>query len=211
MPSEKAKGKKPEKNPGKKTERKRLNQRNLLKAAALAVLALAILITFYIISSTVQFDPLLREYGLVGLFVAAVIANATLFVVVPLDIVVLGLGKIFHPFVLGAVVGMGATIGETTAYVAGLGGRKALDKLQAKGDARLKVVQSYVERYGAPFILIGSLTPFPFDLVGIACGLIRFNIFKFFVAAFAGKFLRYTLLAYAGIWGLELIKNFFLV
>ena len=186
-------------------------KRKLLKGTALAFLILALLITFYLILGGIQLDPLLKEYGLVGLFIAAIISNATLFLVVPLDIVVLGLGKIFHPLLLGAVIGMGAALGELTAYIAGLGGRKALEQFNSEDDSRLEIVRGYVELYGMPFILIGALTPFPFDLVGIACGLVRFNIFKFFIAAFVGKFFRYTLLAYAGLLGIALLKNFFLI
>jgi len=53
------------------------------------------------------------------------------------------------------------------------------------------------------FIVLCSFTPFPFDLIGIVAGLIRYDVYKFFVGAWIGKVLRYCCIAVVGILGIE--------
>lgn len=151
----------------------------------------------------------LKDYGLIGLFVGSIISNASIFLVVPIDAVVFVLGEVYHPIVLGLVVGIGAAIGELTAYILGLGGHKVLKKIESLPLDELVDVVSQIEKKGFIFIIFAAFTPFPFDLVGIACGLIRYDIFKFFVASFIGKFFRFFVIAYAGIFGIEIVRILF--
>ena len=60
-------------------------------------------------------------------------------------------------------------------------------------------------------IALGSMTPFPFDLIGIAAGLMKYDPRKFFVAAMVGKWVRYILIAFAGSFGIAIIKSWFLI
>lgn len=192
-------------------EKKPGNQK--AKAGAIIIVAVALLVSYFAVFGKIDvmqsIYPLILEYGLLGLFLGAIIANATLFLVVPVDLIVFGLGGIYTPFVLAVVVGLGAAIGELSAYLVGVGGNKALKHLSQKESLRMELIKDYLKNYGMLFVCIGAFTPFPFDLIGIAAGLIRYSIPKFFVAALIGKFFRYFVIAYAGMLGISLIKSFF--
>ncbi len=52
--------------------------------------------------------------------------------------------------------------------------------------------------------------PFPFDVIGILCGLIKYDVKKFFAAVFIGRFALYLALAYAGSMGIKIVLDYFL-
>ena len=156
-------------------------------------------------------ESLIQTYGLVGLLAASIVANASLFLLLPIDFLVFARAPLskFHPLILGLVAGFGAAIGEMTGYVVGLGGRKLSER---KFSEKLKQVDAVKERLhnkGALFIFFGALTPFPFDLIAIVAGMVRFDIRKFFLLAFAGKFARYSIIAYAGLLSADIVLKFF--
>lgn len=176
------------------------------------VLLVVLILLFLSVTGELEmgsFESFVYHYGLAGLFVAAILSNASLFLVVPLDIVVLGLGEFYSPLLLGLVLGIGAALGEMSAYVVGLGGRQAMKRLSEESAEKLKRMSADLKDYGMLFVIVGAFTPFPFDLIGIAAGLSRYDVYRFFVAAFLGKFLRYFAIAYAGLLGLQFIKAFF--
>jgi len=161
-------------------------------------------------------NSLIVQFGLLGLFIAAIIANATLFLPVPIDIVVFIMGNIdflgigfFSPLVLGVVVGGGAAIGEMSGYIIGLFGMKSIEKLSRREIKRVENLRNRIRRRGMVFIFLGAVTPFPFDLIGLASGLIKYDWKKFFLAALAGKIVRYLLIAYAGYFSIGLVKALF--
>ncbi len=170
-----------------------------------------------IVESLLAFiNNLVVQFGLLGLFVAAIIANASLFLPVPIDITVLGFGAvdftgfgIFHPLILGIVVGGGAAIGEMSGYILGLFGMKGLERFSKGEIERVSSLRGRIKRRGMVFIFLGAITPFPFDLIGIAAGLIKYDWRKFFLAALAGKVLRYLAISYAGYFGIGLVRVLF--
>lgn len=182
-------------------------------AIAAVILCIVVIIFFLSVTGELQMgesiEGFIYKYGLAGLFVAAVLSNASLFLVVPLDFLVLGLGEFYSPLLLGLVLGIGAALGEMSAYVVGLGGRQAMKRLSAESADKLREMSANLKDYGLLFVILGAFTPFPFDLIGIAAGLSRYDIYRFFVGAFIGKFLRYFAIAYAGLLGLQFIKAFF--
>ncbi len=154
---------------------------------------------------------LVMEYGLVGLLVGSLIANASLFLVLPIDLIVLGFSAtgFFPPVVIALVAGFGAAIGEMTGYILGLGGRKAIEKKYKRGLEKVAFIKRGIKHKGMVFIFLGALTPFPFDVIGIVAGLLHYDLKKFFFASFAGKTVRYALIGYAALWGTEILLKFF--
>ncbi|MBU1930166.1 VTT domain-containing protein [Candidatus Micrarchaeota archaeon] len=156
-------------------------------------------------------------YGLLGLFVASIIANATLFLPLPITIVTFSMGALAfsNGWGLGFVVlvgiasGLGAAIGELSGYIAGFLGGKALDKAKkdTKREGKLEEVALKIEKHGMAIIFVGTFLPLPFDFFGIAAGLAKYNVKKFFVATAAGKIVRDILIASAGFFGFELIQG----
>jgi membrane protein YqaA with SNARE-associated domain len=156
---------------------------------------------------------LVLNYGLIGLLLASIIANATLFLVVPIDLLIFLIAPIskefFNPLIISIVAGLGAAIGELTSYILGLGGRKAIEKKFSKRLEHLNELKKRIKHSGMLFIFLGALTPFPFDLIGIVAGLIHYDLKKFFIASFAGKTTRYTIIAFTSIIGTEIALKFF--
>lgn len=159
------------------------------------------------------FEQLVFSLGLIGLFAASLIANAALFIVTPIDLIVVFLGstQFFHPLVIGIVAGLGGAFGEMSGYIIGLGGRKAVEKSFSVTASMFDYAKAQLNRYGVLFVFFGALTPFPFDFIGLIAGVAKYNWKKFFIALLLGKVLRYILLAYAGLFGMGLIKNLFLL
>lgn len=151
-------------------------------------------------------------YGLFGMFLAAVIANATIFFPLPMDplvvIVAASSSSIFFVLGLGFVVGFGAAIGEMVGYALGLLGISTVERFTKKKLSGIEEIQRRLHNKGMLFVFFAAFVPFPFDLVGIVAGLVRFNWAKFFAAAALGKILRYELLSLAGFFGIQAIKQF---
>jgi membrane protein YqaA with SNARE-associated domain len=162
----------------------------------------------------------LSAIGPLGLFIAAIIGNASLFLPLPIDLIIIPLASIdffglnnwifpLTPLVLGFIVGLGAAIGEFSGYFVGLAGIKSFESMQKSKVEKLKLLKDKLEQVGIPLIAFFSFTPLPFDLIGIAAGLAKYSKKKFFIGCFAGKFPRYVILAYAGYFGVNFLIHFF--
>jgi membrane protein DedA with SNARE-associated domain len=161
---------------------------------------------------------LVGNYGLLGLFVASALANATLFLPLPITVVVFGLGALaaasgwglFYVVLIGLASGSGAAIGELTGYYAGWVGGKALQDFSKNiSKNSLEEIQTRIKKYGSVVILVAAFIPFPFDIIGIGAGLVRFDVKKFLLATATGRIVRDILIATAGYYGLELARTLF--
>ena len=155
------------------------------------------------------------QFGLPGLLVASIIVNATVFIVVPIvELAVIGLAaaQVYPPWLLGIVAGLGAGLGELTGYFVGSQGRNLVQHFSAKETGIMHRVQKMLSAHtwkGTATIFILASVPFPFDVIGVAAGLAKFPLPNFFLAATAGKMLRFTVLAYAALWGFTTIVQLF--
>ena len=153
--------------------------------------------------------PLVRElvqgYGLVGLLIASIIAHASILLPMPIDIVLFAISaesaSVLEVVVLGIIVGFGAAIGEMTAYLFGLMGIKTVESAKHHEFLEIKRIRNKLGEKGMFFIFLGAFTPFPFDIIGIAAGLIKCDPKKFFLAALIGKLARFILIGLAGYYG----------
>ncbi len=104
------------------------------------------------------------------------------------------------------ITALGSTIGETTGYLLGLGGKRILEKKYKK---QIKRVNNMFQKYGSDlWIIILGATPLPDDIAGIFCGLIRYDFKRYFIATFIGKFILSLALAYAGYYSLNWVLDF---
>ena len=154
---------------------------------------------------------LISAYGLAGYFLASIIANASIFFGVPFDaiVVVLGATNAFHTIVLGLIGGFGAAFGELTAYALGFGSIKIAESFRHQQIVLLDWVKQQINQKGMLAVFLLLLIPFPFDLVGIAAGLVKMDIRRFFLATFLGKTVRYSVLAYLAAIGAKLLLAYF--
>lgn len=147
-----------------------------------------------------------NTYGLVGVFAIGFLSSFTLFIPSPAFFVVFLLGSVINPLMLGIAAGLGSATGELTAYYTGYGVHLATKKYSKK----FLELEKLFQKYKAPIIIFFfSATPLPFDIVGIFCGAVRYPLKRFFLATLAGKLLKFTIIAYAGFYGLDTAAKFF--
>lgn len=144
-------------------------------------------------------------FGMIVLFIFALVANASLFLPIAVEPVVFLLGilspNIWLVIAIGLVTGTAAALGEMSGYILGLFGIKTLQRMSEKRVEKVFELGEKLADKGVGLIFIFAFTPLPFDLIGIAAGLIKYDPKRFFIAAWAGKSARYLLVAFLGYFG----------
>lgn len=178
------------------------------KAIPLAGLILVIAITVGIFYFYRQYPGRIEElkaYGYLGAFVSSIIFNATLILPAGNIAILTALGvSLSSPVLVGLAGGSGAAIGEITGYIAGRSGRGLLTRSQMYGR-----VEGWVQRWGWLTILIFSVVPFVFDLVGLAAGALRYPFWKFVIFCWLGRVILYIGFVSLAAWGFEIVLPWF--
>ena len=93
----------------------------------LRILAIVVVIgiTIYIYSIRERVEDF-AEYGYPGIFLVALMANATVFLPAPGVAVVFAMGSVFNPLGVALAAGTGGAIGELSGYLAGFRDRKSV-------------------------------------------------------------------------------------
>jgi uncharacterized membrane protein YdjX (TVP38/TMEM64 family) len=151
-------------------------------------------------------EGFVRTYGYLGAFFVSIFGNFTILLPVPYALTIYALGATLNPPLLGVVCGLGATIGELSAYLLGMGGRKLIEERYRK---RLESARMLLERYGMLAIFLFCALPLPTDLVLIPLGMLRYSLRKAMVAAFLGKTVMCIAVAYAGRFSYAFIRDLF--
>ena len=136
----------------------------------------------------------LETYGYLGAFLIAVVTSATIILPVPGIVLIAGLGASFDPVLIGLAAGAGSALGEITGYMAGFSGQVVFEN--SRFYPRL---ERWMRRRGFIAITVLSFVPNPFfDVAGATAGALRFPLWKFLLACFVGKAVRYSLVAWLG-------------
>lgn len=158
------------------------------------------------------------QIGPVGLFLAAVIGNASLILPMPTDIVfilVIGGGVdyfkmgIFTVGLLGIIYGSGAAIGEMTSYFVGRAGIQSFEGMKKSEVGRLRELKESIAGRGIPVIAFLAFIPLPFDVIGISAGLLKYPLKNFFLGCLIGKASRYFVFAYIVFFGAQWAGSIF--
>jgi membrane protein YqaA with SNARE-associated domain len=172
----------------------------------LVALAVALIITVVIILNR---DALhrLEPLGYGGVFLVALIGNATIILPAPVLLFVYAAGASMpSPLLVGLLAGIGATFGEVTGYLAGYGTTSFVEQNQLYSK-----IQQWVERFGAWAVGLLAFVPNPFfDIAGVAAGNLKMPFRWFLLATFVGKVLKTTLVAYGGSLSIGWIERLFL-
>lgn len=174
---------------------------NLLRLLALfAVIG----ITLYIFSIRDRVEEF-AAYGYPGIFLIAMLANATVLLPAPGVAVIYAMGAIFNPFGVALAAGTGGAVGELSGYLAGFSGQAVIEKMDV-----YERVRPWVEKYGGWAILVLSAIPNPFfDIAGIAAGIAKMPIRTFLVFTWVGQLIKMLLFALAGKYSIQWISTFF--
>lgn len=163
---------------------------NLFRVLALV---LVILVSIALLSMRDQIQRL-AGLGYPGVFLAAMLASATVLVPAPGLFVVFTMGGILHPLGVALAAGTGAAIGEISGYMAGWSGQAVIERMDI-----YQRVKPQIMKYGPWAILVLGAIPNPtFDLVGIAAGALKMPFWKFFLAVWAAQIIKMLLFAFAG-------------
>ena len=136
----------------------------------------------------------LAKFGYPGIFLIALLANATIILPAPGVAVVFAMGAVFHPIGVALAASLGGALGELTGYLAGFSGRGVVENRKL-----YQRMTGWVRKYGAPAVLVLAAIPNPFfDLAGMAAGVLKMPVWKFLLFCWAGQFLKMCMFAYAG-------------
>ncbi|MBN1248994.1 MAG: VTT domain-containing protein [Anaerolineae bacterium] len=171
---------------------------NWLWKLAGVFLALVITVVVYMLRDRLRE---VAEYGYLGLFLISVLGNATIVLPMPTLVTAFIGGGVFNPILVGVISAAGATLGELTGYLAGLSGQAVIEN-QKMYDR----FSSWMEKYGliALFLLAAFPNPF-FDVAGIIAGMSRLRLTTYFSVVWAGKIVKFVLIAYLGAGSVELL------
>jgi uncharacterized membrane protein YdjX (TVP38/TMEM64 family) len=159
----------------------------------LATIGIIVAVTIIYLNNRDIFKDL-EKYGYAGVFVISVLLNATIIIPVSAMAVISSMGGVLQsPLLVGLIGGIGAGIGEMTAFVAGRSGRG----LVSKGNMYNRV-EKWVKRWGWIAIFFLSIFPLIFDIAGIIAGAMRMPAWKFFLATWLGRTISYIVVAYLG-------------
>ena len=174
---------------------------NILRALAL----LAVVgITVYIYSIRSQVEQF-KEYGYIGIFLVALLANATVLLPAPGVAIIYAMGAVFNPFLVGLAAGTGGAVGELSGYMAGFSGQAVIERTDMYD--RFK---PWVDQYGGWAIMALSAIPNPFfDVAGIAAGISKMKMRTFLLSTWVGQLIKMTLFALAGRYSIGWITQFF--
>ena len=163
--------------------------------------ALVVGIFFYLLMYT---DPqellqdLATTFSYPGVFLLSFIGASSVIIPIPYTVALLTISAPqfgFDPLLLAVFVGFGAAAGELVGYGLGYAGRRVVSERHKR---RLDAMLRIFGRFGLPAIFIFALTPLPDDLLFIPLGLMRYSLWKAFIACTAGKFFMSFIIAYTG-------------
>lgn len=174
---------------------------NILRILAIAAV---IGITVYIYSIRERVDEF-AEYGYPGIFLIALMANATVFLPAPGVAVVFAMGSIFNPIGVALAAGTGGAIGELSGYIAGFSGQAVVERTEVYNN-----ISPWIDKYGGWTILVLSAIPNPFfDLAGIAAGMAKMKLWRFLLFCWVGQIIKMAMFAFAGAYSIEWLAKLF--
>jgi membrane protein DedA with SNARE-associated domain len=173
---------------------------NLLRVLALFVV---VGITLYIYSIRDRVEQF-AGFGYPGIFLIALLANATILLPAPGVAVIYAMGAIFNPFGVGLAAGLGGTVGELSGYLAGFSGQAVVERMDIYNR-----IKPWVDKYGGWTILVLSAIPNPFfDVAGIAAGIAKMPLHTFLIFTLIGQLIKMTLFALSGYYSVSFLSNF---
>jgi membrane protein DedA with SNARE-associated domain len=185
----------------KKTSVRSSLRTNLLRAVAL----LAVIgITLFVFSIRERVDEF-EKFGYAGVFLIALMANATVFLPAPGVAIIYAMGAVLNPLWVGVVAGTGGALGELSGYLAGFSGQAVVERTNIYNR-----IKPWVDKYGGWAILVLSAIPNPFfDIAGVAAGIAKMPMRTFLLFTWIGQIIKMSLFAFAGYHSVEWLTTFF--
>ena len=193
-----------------------------------------LLFTVGLLAAAIIFREEIRNigaYGYIGVFAVGVVGGIGI-IPAPTLAMVFFLGGTLNPLFVGLTAAFGGAIGGITVYLTGAGVESMWSRFRAKGERfenqpgwrydPVRPVQSkfwsrgerlynklakWMEGNGGNWTLFitSAMIISPFYFAGLAAGSLRIGLSRFFLISWAGKTIRYLIVAYSGYLGLHII------
>ena len=185
---------------------------NKPKSSRFFINVLRVLALFAVVGITLFFYSIrhrideFQQWGYPGVFLIALLANATVLLPAPGVAVIYAMGALFsNPLGVGLAAGLGGTVGELSGYLAGFSGQAVVERMDIYNR-----IKPWVEKYGGWAILVLSAIPNPFfDIAGIAAGIAKMPLRTFIVFSGIGQLIKMTTFALAGHYSVSFLSQFF--
>ncbi len=185
------------------------NQTKVEKGGFLKGRAVSVLTLILVIAITLALFILFRynpesikgfeNYGYPGAFLIGLVSNATVILPAPGQLLLIAIGSVSNPLLVGVLGAAGGSIGEMTGYMLGRGGRGF-----AQNNKMVLRAEAWMKKRGFVTVFLFSLIPFlPVDIAGVVAGALRFKVWKFLLACFLGKTILYIVIIKTSSWGWE--------
>ena len=189
---------------GKETKTSAAKSRTRTNILRVVALLTVIGITLYIYNIRDHVEEFER-FGYAGVFLIALMANATVLLPAPGVAIIYAMGAVFNPLGVGLAAGTGGALGELSGYFAGFSGQAIIERTDIYNR-----FQPWVEKYGGWAILVLSAIPNPFfDIAGIAAGIAKMPLRTFLLFTWIGQLIKMSAFAFAGYYSLTWLTNFF--
>jgi uncharacterized membrane protein YdjX (TVP38/TMEM64 family) len=170
-----------------------MNPKLRLNIARILSLVAVIGITIYVYSVRDKAEEL-AVYGYPGIFLIALLTNATVLLPAPGIAVVFAMGAVFNPIGVALAAGAGGALGELSGYLAGFSGQAVIERVDL-----YEQMTRWMNKNGALTVTILAALPNPFfDIAGMAAGALKMPMLHFLFFCWIGVTFKMFLFAYAG-------------
>jgi membrane protein YqaA with SNARE-associated domain len=142
----------------------------------------------------VDYEWIGSTWGYAGVFAVVFVTTASFVLPIPYLLIVARAGTFLDPWLVAAVAGAAGALGELTGYLVGVGGSCLVQRGRWYDRSR-----AWICTYGFWCIAFFSCVPNPFfDALGAAAGVLRYSAWRFAVACFIGKAVKFLIAALIG-------------
>lgn len=177
------------------TEQKTPSDRRMALIRVLTLgLVLLVIVAIFMLRDQVQE---LAHFGYLGVFIAAMMSNATVFLPIPGVAVVFAMGAVFNPFLTALFAGMGAAVGELTGYLLGFSGQGLVEHAGWYRQIR-NWMMTHPKLIDLGILALAAIpNPF-FDAAGVAAGTMKIPIWRFLLFCSIGSIIKMLIFAIGG-------------
>jgi membrane protein YqaA with SNARE-associated domain len=154
----------------------------------------------WLANAVIWFNEQFGDFGIyLGIFLISIFGNFTIIFPVPYIVALIVISAVIpgvNPMLIGIVAGLGASIGEVSAWLIGRSSKEFI------GDSKsMERMKRYVEKGWAPILIfVFAATPLPDDAFLIVLGLAQYSLVKTLIYCFIGKFTLCFLCSALPIW-----------
>lgn len=131
--------------------------------------------------------------------------SLTIILPVPSFAILIPLATIFNPIFIALAGSTGGIIGELSGYAGGRSGRHMFG-----GNKNYLRTEKWMKRWGIWAIGFFAFVPLaPFDIAGIVSGALRFPLWKFMLAGWIGKSLKFVIILIFSNWIMQFFPSLF--